>query len=351
MTHTMNAIFYFVFLVSGTLSFNSTTFIAEIGTKLCPYTNFCHASASKILDEENYGVPCCLPCSCSDNCWKVGNCCPDRSTVDIQTPELFCRETLVKRTKSDTKLHNGISLGIHRYRIVETCPENEVNVTLVDSCQREDRKAVDEYVWVSDKTGKIFRNRYCAYCNDVYQFTEWQVRTSYSPILLLPNFSILPQIILSADDSDLIVSVPESEMKQTEKYRCLLPYTFACNQSGLWKTPDTSLKQACETYDSPFVVDEVFSTIYKNVYCYICNGYGVRGVKGLCTDLYDPERTLTTISFSALLDINWHEQYPKQKITKSNCEDNEVFDQFMVSTMTYLQNILLLIGWKPHVNN
>lgn len=80
--------------------------------KLCPYNSYCKTNASKMLTDENQ-IPCCWPCSCENDCWKRGNCCPDYTEGVTKAPTQSCKATLIKRNiyriPSDL---NGFNSGV-----------------------------------------------------------------------------------------------------------------------------------------------------------------------------------------------------------------------------------------------
>ena len=53
----------------------------QIGTILCPYSNFCHFNASDELENDSKYQPCCEACSCDDSCFETETCCPDKTGV------------------------------------------------------------------------------------------------------------------------------------------------------------------------------------------------------------------------------------------------------------------------------
>ena len=138
-------------------------------------------------------VPCCTPCSCLDNCWGLGNCCPDKELIGHSAPELKCALAMVK--EPGITEYNGYNYGIPRYRIVSSCPNEENNKTLVDKCASKNKTSILDYTWVTDEsTGMIFQNEYCARCHNVDRYFKWQIRTTYRSVLSA-NFSSLPNSI------------------------------------------------------------------------------------------------------------------------------------------------------------
>ena len=71
--------------------YNHSKPIELVDLDFCPFTNFCHRNATDALKEDM--VPCCTPCSCSDNCWEQGYCCPDKDIIVHRVPDLECNIT------------------------------------------------------------------------------------------------------------------------------------------------------------------------------------------------------------------------------------------------------------------
>ena len=317
-----------IFVISLNENLDVTTFINSYGPTVCPYTNFCHTKATETLNNDTH-MPCCLPCSCEENCWRIGNCCPDRNVTDFEFPELKCIDTMVKRRANDNSLYAGYTVGIQRYRVKDSCLGSENNETLIKLCTEDDKTTIEKYTWVSEKSsGRIFQNRYCALCNNVTDFVEWQIRTRYWPTL----FSNISQLLKSifSDHSVLTTEVPVIQLKLAEMYRCLIPQVSKCNESGLWRHFDETIVRACEMYESPiFIPDHIRIYTYKNIYCYICNVEFVRIDNTVCAN-WEIESKDIGHDFSALIDFRRFQQ-DHEETNNAVCHVEEVYDMFMVS--------------------
>ena len=228
----IGVIFYaYVLLMSAAISWDRTEFVKNVGKEICPYTNFCHTNATKALKDDSK-MACCLPCDCTETCWKEGICCPDKFEPDSVPSSLECRQTMVKQSVYNKLKYNGIKFGIPRYRISVSCPSSEANATVVEKCDAKNISSIEDYIWVSETgSGRIFQNRYCAYCNGVTSFVEWNIRAT-EPDLLYSNFSFLPQFIHSAS-LQLTTEVPKREADVAERYKCYAPEYSRCNQTGI----------------------------------------------------------------------------------------------------------------------
>ena len=311
---------------------------------ICPYNDFCHVNA---VEEFNHStkIPCCMPCSCSRDCSILGTCCPDLDVQHMDLPITKCKLTLVKGAPVDDKAYDGILKGIRRYRIVDDCPSEEQNTSVIDHCKKIIAESADDYVWVSDTvTGVIYQNRFCALCNHVTSFTQWRTRTTFSPDLL-SNISSLSGIIsgiIKDDGLDLITEVPDNERDRSKLYRCFLPKYSTCNQTGHWRQYDVYTETACESHTSPMFQESPFSLItYKNVYCFLCN---VRDLNRMSTECrrYDADRAVLSANFSAIIDFTRKTQ-GLQSTDQSPCQVDEVYDNLLVFILLYHSTLLRIL--------
>ena len=289
---------------------------------ICPFTNFCHRNATAVLKEDM--VPCCTPCSCSDNCWEQGNCCPDKDIIGHHVPDLECVLTMVKESEPAGRIaYNGYKYGIKRYRIVTSCPKEEYNKTLVEKCAGHNKTSILDYTWVTDEsTGRIYQNEQC---HAVDRYFKWQIRTTYSPALLA-NPSSLPNSIHSRH-CELFVELPDDKVHSADNYRCYKADRAECNITGLWRDYDASVDLACRTYSSPIIDYFPKSLVYKNIFWYYCNGLKAQQFTQSCPDLSEGGKGASTKSFSALIDFT--ERQPSG--VASVCSQHEIFDEFIVS--------------------
>ena len=109
--------------------------------------------------------------------------------------------------------------------------------------------------------------------------------------------------LIFAPYCELIVELPEDRMHSADNYRCYRANRAECNITGRWKDYDSDVELACRTYVSPIVDYSPFSMVYKNVYCYYCNGFKAQQFTHLCPDLYKGQRSNLRTSFSALIDF------------------------------------------------
>lgn len=106
--------------------YNGRQQVEELGASLCPFTNFCHTNATKVIPDKSL-EPCCRPCFCDDDCWELDNCCPDKEKITLSSEVLPCKDTEVKVVEG-----SGIVTDSDKwyFRVVDKCPSSEENTTL-----------------------------------------------------------------------------------------------------------------------------------------------------------------------------------------------------------------------------
>lgn len=75
-----------------------TELIERLPTEYCPFTKYCQSNATYNLQDEKQ-TACCDACSCDEDCWDRGKCCPDMKSDTTKPRTEFCRSPMVKRWK------------------------------------------------------------------------------------------------------------------------------------------------------------------------------------------------------------------------------------------------------------
>ena len=320
--------FMILFRVSrSNLNFDARQLVRQYGPTICPYTNFCYTNATKILEDTSDKMPCCAPCSCEDNCWDFGNCCPDKDSTnnkDLIQPLLsVCKDPSIKHFSD-----------MRAYQVIDSCPSGLNNVTLLQKCQFANRTSIGDYVWVSDKlTGKIFENKYCALCHGVVDVLPWRILTTCLDLFTLP-FSQADGFILS-DSCEVINIEPESLSDATKKYACQLPRYSKCNTTGFWKDYVEEFDTACNAFTSIFVQYTYLGRrTFKNMFCYFCNYVEEENV--LCPEEFLSMDRNIFKSFHVLLDLGLYTESTNVNTIDGQCGIDEIMDNIMVRTVLFL---------------
>ena len=296
----------------------------------CPYMNFCHRNATRQPDFiDNHQGPCCLPCSCDDDCVELENCCPDKDTSHIHASPLDCRKDEVK--PGGINLDNPLL-----YRVVDKSPENERNLALVQKCRGNNRMELSDYIWVSDTTtGKIFRNRYCANCHGVDKFESWNIKTKC--IHTFPsNINSFANLLVTDPACSIINVMPDYLANVTWKFRCIEFGQSNCEK----KTTNVTLVDACNMYNLPVQASER-RFVFRNVFCQLC-----------VDPLWEPETcfsianffgTRTETSYGFLLDFRNLDETDTDRL---RCDVDSIFD--IRSVCIYSPHIISSKPPTPH---
>ena len=314
---TLQIAIWYVSVVWANPDLETDLYVNKTLSSLCPYMDFCHRKASKVLDDDDR-IPCCSPCSCDDDCFEFENCCPDKIIRDPQARPLSCKRSEVKGLGSVTYTPNS-----PMYRVVDTCPVDERNLTLIKKCRGENRTDIKDYQWVSDNTtGRIFQNHHCSRCHNYNHVEVWNIRTACTSALL-SDFKSFADILLNSDDCNIINDVPDTFETLVRKYECIgSPGGSICNET--WA--NMTHIDACDRYWLPYHLDR---TSFKNVYCFMCSRFfgGMSVPEVIEKRDYDTEKTSNTFS----LVLNFRTLKYDNDYEAFVCDIDELFDRRLVS--------------------
>lgn len=247
-----------------------------------------------------HGSACCGDCSCNiTSCMSTQSCCPDLllSTFgDFPSIPEMPQHCIAMEIEGSRFLIQG------KYG-VDKCPSG-TDERVASYCSREYSRQTETFDFsditpcYDTKQHLIFRNKYCAYCNNINDED-----LSYFNLTL--TCSKVPEHGFRNNDEILDVIFEENvcTVKFTadlecdiENCRCLTTVA-SCNETGNWHDYDPDIENACHEYTSVYKQ-------FKNIFCYICNGYNVSDIQSVCSGPVDEiHNGDTKFSFSGLLKI------------------------------------------------
>lgn len=154
----------------------------------------------------------------------------------------------------------------HRCPLRLNTTADGIYAQLLEKCEGDDENRNMSKLPVTDLiTGKHFKNKYCAACHGIKE--ENQIVWGMTVNCILPHFKLtsmdtLVESVLQSETCNLIYSSP-IVLSQADKCEDVVS---TCNVTGEWQQHDPLVERTCLAYASPF------RTIYRNVFCYICNG-------------------------------------------------------------------------------
>ncbi|KAH3725203.1 probable G-protein coupled receptor Mth-like 3 [Dreissena polymorpha] len=256
-------------------------------------------------------------------CRAMGDCCRHinhnfsaENIVSVPRPALFSCERI-----------SGMIESAKTYGVlfVTKCPDIWADQEIRKLCE-ENNHFTDDLnckIPVSDQTEfqVMYRNMYCAFCNEEYDFLYWKAQYECKEPLEVRAIPGNPLCRLS-------FSRPEHHVK----YRlCLLTQPLStCPEES-----NRSLVEMCARKPYYVVYDDAWATqTYRNEYCAQCNGIQVDNI--YCEKVqsyeyeymyFDPDPN-PVYSYRLLVDINNNKISDNTQVftNTSKCEDNALFD-------------------------
>ena len=281
---------------------NADKFNTVAFQQACPYTDFCHKNASREI-QDDHRSPCCTGCSCADECWERGNCCPDKivenqgSLHELET----CADTVVKNLKYGPFFSNGLDKYRRRYFVTKRCPDTINDESVKGKCDGTLADVFSDLVWVTDtNTNKVYNNRFCAQCHGVRKYKQWNLETSCLHFLTNANYS--QKLSSFPEKCSLTITPPNRKAYQN---LCISPDISTCNETGLWETDDTVTEELCESHPLLFIEElsgRITTRVYRNAFCFKCNSPPGTVIQDTCP-YHDFGEVKTIASFTTILNI------------------------------------------------
>ena len=145
-------------------------------------------------------------------------------------------------------------------------------------------------------TTHVFRNKYCAFCNNanIWTLVKFQMQIQCAEIIQVTFKNFLSTI------RDKKCNIFYRAAESSPVVNCSIPgYKInRCNVTGLWQVHNDTIKLACEAFIDPF------NSTYQNYFCYLCNSGEI-----MSRDNWDCPAPLSKIQdtspvFSLQLDVD-----------------------------------------------
>ncbi|XP_061165626.1 uncharacterized protein LOC133174529 [Saccostrea echinata] len=259
--------FYILFLYVVFRPFMSTEDIEvpkllEQILTLCGTGHFCYLNKTlfpwEVKDSALY--PRCPPCFCDQECFIRGDCCPD---MFFSPPVPTCKNvTIVNASSNYFERKQRTS-----YLMIDSCPHNtEINV--LKRCENVTND-VDKLKYppvTSYHTTRTYYNRFCAICNDDFNFFTWPIDIVCDQFLDINFMSTFDEVIKNAMARKCVLqSYPPNENISYNCYKENEHYFNSCNKTGTWKHYIQIVEYGC---DADYFNND---TLFKNMFCKMCN--------------------------------------------------------------------------------
>ena len=277
--------------------------IIEIQQHACPDIPLCHDGRTNIVAGN-----CCRDlCSCNiTECMVERNCCPD---VLINTygdfPDQIEREEHCIPLHFDSIFNIKLDLG---YYGVDDCPPGTDDDLASRCTEKYTRTAVEsltDLIPCYSKNNTLYRNKFCAICNGLREenllYFEVRVRR-YSWDLWLNGTDTLLDLVMNTNVHEIeFVSPFHCNNNCYYGVTCEMVVS-SCNQVGNWSDYDPDIEKACHGYTNYFESpSSEYRRYFKNIFCYICNGFPVSEIRSCQYIITTTTKTTTEHSFTSLV--------------------------------------------------
>ena len=171
--------------------------------------------------------------------------------------------------------------------------------TIKELCENPDTvESIESVLPVMNTTSHIFRNKYCAFCNDVdvLWIVNFRMEIQCAETMPVTYKGFLSTI--REKKCNIFYRGPFRELNPAQNCSIIRYQISQCNETGLWPVYNETIKQACEAFIDPF------NFTYQNYFCYLCNSGDISPRDSwYCSAPSDMIQDLSP-GFSMLLDIN-----------------------------------------------
>ena len=325
---------------------------------LCPHTGLCDVDVYFNRSLLRWGeFPCCERCKCPiQKCMETRECCIDVLARLLTTEEVRAvhddpaKCIYTQYRPYDPEKYNGAP-----HILVTECSESYHDEDAREKCL----KSYSDFDFVVDVPGYLpvtdnrtmtsYKNLFCGLCNHVPRsellFWEAEVECNDSIVLetteTVQSLSDVEKFIARDSRCNLVFKVPYLLRNRPPFIRrCNID---KCNVTGRWKQYDAKLESLCTSYLSSYKG-------YKNVHCYLCNGFDRSAIEEIC----DVDTEWQPSSFVSLLDFNNLEHSDKEEIPEKTreqiCPEGQKYDVWAVSSFVIISCYRCYVAVPRHIH-
>ncbi|XP_052101263.1 uncharacterized protein LOC127735187 [Mytilus californianus] len=231
------------------------------------YYNFCGISKCMVKGinhsstEHNPVTSICHSCSCTFDCIKRGNCCPE---IEFLFPDRICEnEIFYDNSMRDV---NILKINQTDHKVVKECPAHTPD-DLNSKCKL--KRNLSEKLTTLPVTSLdsflTYDSIYCSECNnDNYNIQSWFPDFECSEMTDFNILSSLNEIVELALENNCIILANNQNLPVQICINNPAVFISECNQTGTWFSNEDAIVNACQSLDQPI-------GMFRNVFCYMCN--------------------------------------------------------------------------------
>ena len=200
--------------------------------------------------------------------------------------------------------------------MINECPVDQSYDELVRKCENapsEFSYPVGDFIPVVGGNGETFRNKYCAMCNGVQNFTAWDVGVSTR--VIPPDNLDLDMMLKFIENSGGRIRYVSPQPEQPRRFCFGRNYIDSCNST------DSRLQRNCVNGPVEVVTSTTSSYIYfKNHACALCHGHRA-AIDWKTAQVCDP---VTPEGFSVVFQLQ--DNKPTTNVVRAHCPPGTVYD-------------------------
>ncbi|GAB1603460.1 probable G-protein coupled receptor Mth-like 3 [Argonauta hians] len=243
-------------------------------------------------------------CFCDSTCVVYGDCCVNYNAGYQSTQYDYGRRQCVKLGKQNRSV-----------MMVTTCSKSySRDAKIIQNCVEDTGHPAWGVPVTGAKSSLIYKNMFCAVCNDESNYTFWNIRLECPKKI---NTTRLNKIDQNLDGCRKIMFNLDNLHEHT------------CDEKLISKCPRGSKdkENVIKCRDSSYgVIYDKYGNMYKNIYCFNCH---LKKTEDIICTLYEPLTVDTgeTKSLSFIVLINFNQQHPQNNpsnmVYMDPCKDDE----------------------------
>ena len=294
-------------------------------------------------------------CYCDEDCFKIfSDCCSDferqcgpQNRVTPEKTESIWQCVEFKWSP----VHPCKIEGVTGVWMITKCPASKSFNTVKPKCENATSDLsypIEDFLPVVGRNSITYRNKYCALCNGVKNFTMWEVGV-FTYVIPPKEFDLDSRIKFVEENGGRIERIaPRGE--QPRRFCLGRNYIDNCRGSNI----DKRLYRGCVEGPVELVTNAVSPYVYfKNYACALCNGYR-NATEWKTAQVCDP---LLPEGFSLVYSSKNDEA--KTTVVRKNCPFGTVYDDslrfcrkgYIISSSGELNSEYLVLLWFKYRRN
>ena len=321
-------------------------YYAKDYNRLCPYSEMCDVQVP--VDPSVFwnsgmsmGEQCCGACKCGNDCLNTLDCCPDRlPRLPTSNEVKSVYDKPVQCVHAQFRSYNQKRYNGKSYFMIANCAADYYDEDVIENCRHEYEdfdfvKDIPNFLPVTDLTkNSTYKNKHCANCNHALEsnLVYWEAVVGiFDQEVNIQRLEDIQNLFKVDQASNVVFQIPNQLFwtPAADHIKLCDFYIDKCNVTGLWDVRNETLESLCVSYLSRYKE-------YKNIHCYICNGFPESTIEQICdggstTSGWRPKSYISLLDFNDLEPDSRASEGLQDSGANISCEDDQQFDASTVS--------------------